>query len=51
MFKAAKRFILNQRIEELEKSIRNWPDSPKLINRQRELAEKVRELEELESQK
>lgn len=48
MFKAAKRYLLNQRIEELEKSINRWPDSPQLINRQRELAQKVRELEELE---
>lgn len=48
MFKAARRFILNQKIEELEKAINRWPDSPKLVDRQIELRDKVKELEELE---
>lgn len=48
MFKAAKRFMLTQRIEELEKSIERHPDSPKLVDRQIEYREKVQELNELE---
>lgn len=48
MFEAAKRFVLVQKIKELEKAIRHWPDSPKLVDRQIELREKQEELQTLE---
>lgn len=48
MFKAASRFILKQRIKELEKAITHWPDSPNLVDRQIELRDKIKELEELD---
>lgn len=48
MFEAAKRFVLVQKIKELEKAIGHWPDSPKLVDRQIELREKKIELERLD---
>lgn len=51
MFKAAKRFTLNQRIEELEKAIERYPDSPKLVDREIELRDKKNELKELDGEK
>lgn len=48
MFKAAKRFILNQRKEELEKAIRHWANSDKLEQRKEELEDVRRQLKELD---
>lgn len=47
MFKAAKRFTLNQRKKELEDAIRHWANSEKLEERKRELERVEEELKEL----
>ena len=44
MFEAARRFILNQRITELENAIRHFPLSKFLEKRQKELEELKEEL-------
>jgi len=47
MFERAKKWVLEQRISELKKSIRHWPDSKNLHIRELELSRLEDELEEI----
>lgn len=50
LFKEAQKFILKQRIKELENALEHWPNSERADERNRELLFKLAELHDLEAE-